>query len=319
VNLRNVLQRVGPFDWLVGIILSWLIPLSLVWNFKSSYFSSLVLWLIPIVLILPRFFLVSEPPPRRRRRAVGLTALYVLVLGSVLDLGLGKWVLDFDCRRPDPYVGRLLGIPYEEFFFYYLGGLAIALIYFWADEYWLFEYNVRRRRPLIPQPGKILAISWPVALMGITLIVGGIVAKQLVGATGGWIPVYYTFLVAVAFVPAMILYRAVKDLVNWQALSLTCVYVLLTSLLWEVTLGIPGYWWRYQPAGMIGKSILAWSYGTAVDCNGMVHAAVFPIEALLVWVAVTFSIVLFYEAAKAYLYDERPSGRRLLGPAPWDE
>ena len=312
MNVREAWRRNGAFDWLVALLLSWTVPLGLFWEFEVDYKVSLVLWLIPIGLLLPRFVSVTHRGSRRRR-AVFYTALYVLLLGALLDLGLGKWVLDFD---PDGrYLGRIGGIPLEEFIFYVSGGLAIVLVYFWADEYWLSEYNVRRGRELVPRDGRLVTLSPGTLALTVSLLIGGIALKQVLQPAGPPVPIYYTFLVLVAFLPALVLYRAVKDLVNWRAFSFTCLYVLLTSLLWEVTLAIPKYWWRYLPEGMIGKSIGAWTYRDPASTK----VAIFPIEALFVWIAVTFSVVFFYEAAKGFVYDRRPARKRLLGPAPWDE
>ena len=63
------------------------------------------------------------------------------------------------------------------------------------------------------------------------------------GVTGGWLPTYWTFLVATAFVPAFLLYRTVGEFVNGPAFSLTLLWVMSTSIIWEVTLGVPGRWW----------------------------------------------------------------------------
>ena len=66
----------------------------------------------------------------------------------------------------------------------------------------------------------------------------------------GTFPTYFAFLTAGAILPAMFLYRAVGHLTNWQAVALTTLYVLLTSIIWEVTLAIPRDWWGYEPTGM---------------------------------------------------------------------
>lgn len=306
-------QRGGVLDWLIGILLSWLIPLNLVWSLKVTYFVSLLLWVIPILCVLPRFFAFAESP-YRRHIAVAYTALYILVLGAILDFVFGGVVLKFD--QPDKYIVppiRAIGgsVPIEEFLFYATGGLAIVLVYFWADEYWLSAYNVRCRRELIPRPGFLIKFSPLALLTAVVLFAAGIVAKALLTGVLS-IPIYFTFLVAIAFTPAVVLFEALKGLVNWRAFSFTALYVMLTSVTWEVTLGIPNFWWRYQEWGMIGKTIDAFSYH---DKDGT--TAIFPIEALLVWIAVSFSVILFYEAVKAYRYDTRPRGQRLFGPPPW--
>ena len=47
--------------------------------------------------------------------------------------------------------------------------------------------------------------------------------------------------------------------IDWRAFSLTAVIMLLISLLWEATLGVPYGWWGFQDAQMIGIRITAWS------------------------------------------------------------
>ena len=245
--------------------------------------------------------------------AVAYTSIYIFVLGAVLDVVFGGTVFLFDAADKyivPPFRAIKGTVPLEEFLFYGTGGLAIVLVYFWADEYWFSAYNVRCRRELIPRPGYLIKFS-PLALAtACGLLIAGIIAKRAVAHVWA-IPVYYTFLVLVALTPAVVLFEALKGLVNWRAFSFTALYVMLTSILWEVTLGIPQFWWRYKESGMIGKSIDAFSYHE----NGKI--AIFPIEALIVWIAVSFSVILFYEAMKAYRYDSRPAGQKLFGPPPW--
>ena len=80
-------------------------------------------------------------------------------------------------------------------------------------------------------------------------------------------PTYFAFLSAGAVIPAMFLYRTIGTLVNWPAFAVTVLYVLVTSLIWEVTLAIPRQWWNYEPSGMIGLTIAAWSRGDAIFCS----------------------------------------------------
>jgi hypothetical protein len=93
----------------------------------------------------------------------------------------------------------------------------------------------------------------------------------------------------------MALIRNTKNLVNWKAFSFTALYVLLTSCIWETTLALKLQWWGYRDEGLLGINIKEW--GT--------QYSVYPIEALLVWIAVTFSCVLTYEALKMFQYDPR--------------
>jgi hypothetical protein len=60
--------------------------------------------------------------------------------------------------------------------------------------------------------------------------------------------------------------------------------MLLVSLLWEATLAVPYKWWNYQHRQMLGLFIGAW--------------AGLPIEAVCVWIAVTYATMIVFEVAK---------------------
>jgi hypothetical protein len=62
--------------------------------------------------------------------------------------------------------------------------------------------------------------------------------------------------------------------------------LLRISWLWEVTLALPYGWWEYRGNILIGLQIGAWS--------GL------PIEAVCVWLAVTFTTVITYEVIKIW-------------------
>jgi hypothetical protein len=111
------------------------------------------------------------------------------------------------------------------------------------------------------------------------------------------------FLAAGALLPAIFFYRAIGNLTNWPAFAVTLLYVLVTSLIWEVTLAIPRQWWGYEPSGMIGLTIAAWSRGDAI----------FPVEAAVVWLFAPFSSILIYEFAKALTHHPRPTKVALFG------
>jgi len=101
-------------------------------------------------------------------------------------------------------------------------------------------------------------------------------------------------------VPAVLLFDSVKDLINWQALTLTILYIVATSIIWEVTLAIPRRWWGYRPEAMLGKMVEPWTADPTWP---------FPIEAALVWISAPFACVFTYEAVKAYRY--HPAATRL--------
>jgi hypothetical protein len=296
----------GPVDWLAAVILSWLIPIGLLPFVPVTYFTSLVFWGVPIVLLLPRFLQKSETGGRRRR-AMLWTVTYILVAGLILDFLFGAVVLRFDpdpnayVIDPLPAVGGT--IPLEEVLFYLMGGIAIVLVYFWADEHWLSLYSVRKGRESIPQQGRLLFFSGYAATLGLVLWLAGVAVVSL-DRGRLTVPAYYSLMVAVVIVPSIALFRNVKEFVNWKAFSFTCLWVLLTSCVWEVTLGLKRRWWGYEESAMIGVYVPDWG----------APFSRYPIEALLVWLVITFTCVLTYEATKAYQYDPRRGMKtRLLG------
>jgi len=76
-------------------------------------------------------------------------------------------------------------------------------------------------------------------------------------------------------------------------------FILLVSMLWEATLALPYGWWNYQHHAMMGVFIGAWSQ--------------LPLEAVLVWLAVTYGTVIFFEVIKILQASERPAKQMLLG------
>src|SRR5258707_97025 len=71
-----------PVDWLAAMLISWVVPLGF-FGRPSTYFTSLWFWLVPVLLLLPRFYM-STNRGGRRRRAFWLTVVFVFVAGIVL-------------------------------------------------------------------------------------------------------------------------------------------------------------------------------------------------------------------------------------------
>lgn len=67
------------------------------------------------------------------------------------------------------------------------------------------------------------------------------------------------------------------------------------------TLAIPFGWWAYQPGSMLGVYIRAWDN--------------LPIEAVLLWMAVTFATVLVYETIRCWHASGRPIADALFRKA----
>jgi hypothetical protein len=106
-------------------------------------------------------------------------------------------------------------------------------------------------------------------------------------------------LVVGGFVPAVSFFPTARPFINWRAFSLTLFFVLLVSLLWEATLGVPYHWWGYQPRQMMGLSIGAW--------------ARLPIEAVCVWIAVSYGTVVVFEVFKLWQASGKRARHAFLG------
>jgi hypothetical protein len=133
----------------------------------------------------------------------------------------------------------------------------------------------------------------PSVILGIALIAAAAVYKKAFSPMREGFPEYFTFVVFVGVVPAAGFFPTARRFINWRAFSLTLFFILLVSLLWEATLAVPYQWWDYQPQQMIGIRIGAWS--------GL------PIEAVCVWIAVTYATAIVFEVVKLWQASERPA------------
>ena len=291
--------------WLVVLVVTFVVPLTLDAFSRLNYFTSLTMWLIPILYLWPTFAMLTANGTGRRRRALLATVALIVGLGVVLDFVIGFLTLRFPgCTEPNVApTGRYLlclpavngRIPIEELLFYAMGPVAMVLVYACADERWLSKYNP----PDDLVDLKLIQVSPRVALVG----AAGAVASVILWLVNGTFPTYFAFLVGGAVLPAMFLYRSIGGLTNWPAFAVTTLYVILTSVIWEATLAIPRLWWGYEPSGMIGATIAAWSRGDSI----------FPIEAAVVWLFAPFASVLTYEFAKALTHHPKPTRVALFG------
>src|ERR1700736_1965350 len=151
------------------------------------------------------------------------------------------------------------------------------VIYLWLDEYWLAAYRVPDYRMESKKIDRLLRFHLPSLILGLILIVAAVVYKKVLSPVRDGFPEYFTFLVLVAFVSSISFFPTARRFINWRAFSLTLFFILLISLLWEATLAVPYQWWDYQPKQMMGLRIGAW--------------AGLPIEAVCVWIAVTYTTV----------------------------
>jgi hypothetical protein len=252
-----------------------------------GYSWSLLLFVVPIVVIAG-WFLPNENVQISRRA-------FWRTIAILVPLGFG---LDFFCAHRFfvfPNAGATLGIgapalggsvPLEEYVFYFTGFLAVLLIYVWAGEYWLAAYKLPDYPSEAEQVQRLLKFHPTSLLVGAVLIVAALLYKKLRSPFPEGFPGYFAVLVIGGVIPSVSFFPVARRFIHWRAFSLTIFMVLLISMLWEATLAIPYGWWGYQQREMMGLSIGAWT--------GL------PIEAVTVWVAVTYGSTIVYEIVKAW-------------------
>jgi len=265
-----------------------------------GYTWSLLLFVVPI-LAIGGWFLPGEGlgiPQRAFWRTIGVLA----PVGCLLDVIFAQWFFCFPNPRatlgiPAPALGR--PVPVEEYVFYLTGFLMILLLYVWLSEYWLAAYTVEDYAGEARALDRLLQFHPTSLILGVALIAMAIAYKKWCSSVPeGW-PGYFTVLVVGGLMPAVSFFPATRRFINWRALSLTMFFVLLISLLWEATLALPYGWWNYQHHAMMGIFIGAWS--------GL------PVEAVVVWLAVTYGTVVVFEAVKIWQASGRPAKEVLLG------
>lgn len=290
-------------DWLWLFLASWVLPLAVAIFRPLTYWNSLLFWLVPTLLLLPRFLEYTDPGGRRRK-AMLVSSANIVGLGIVLDFVLGSWVLRFDELHPGSYLFWItapalrINIPIEELFFYTMSPIAILLVYAWADEYWITLYSARRARAAIKANDPLIQFS-PISLVaGVAVLAATVVVHRRLQPETPFLPIYVTFLIVGGLAPAVVLYRTIARFVNWRAFGATTLYLLVTSIIWEGGLAIPRHWWGYQTRAMIG----VWADPWTIDPTWPL-----PIEAVLVWLAAPFACVLLYEAVRFIYYRRNPT------------
>lgn len=265
-----------------------------------GYTWSLALFLLPLAYLVA--WLLLHPEYRIQKRAV-LTTLAILVpLGFVLDLLYAHTFFTFPNTGAVSGLeipGRGGGIPVEEFVFYVSGFVFVLLLYIWADEAWMERYNLPLDDAAFRQAPPVLRFHLGSVVTALVLLAAAVLYKKLLADDPEGFPWYWTYLLAAAFVPSAGFFRTVRRFVNWRAFSFTFVLVLLISLTWEASLASPYGWWGYQPEAMTGLFITAWNH--------------LPVEAVFVWLAVTYTTVIVYEVITLWQASGKTARRVLLG------
>jgi len=265
-----------------------------------GYTWSLLLFVVPI-LVIALWFLPSagrEIPQRAFWRTIGI----LVPIGCLLDVIFAQWFFCYPDHKatlgiPAPALGR--PVPIEEYVFYLTGFITVLLLYVWLSEYWLAAYTVEDYAAEAQASRRLLQFHPTSLVLGVALIaVATVYKKWFSSVPDGW-PGYFIVLVAGGLIPAVSFFPVARRLINWRALSLTMFFILLVSLLWEATLALPYGWWNYQHRAMMGLFIGAWS--------GL------PIEAVLVWLAVSYGTVILFEVVKIWQASGRPARDAFLG------
>jgi len=295
--MTTIKQAFEDVGWLAVIVVTFAVPFVLDFYGRLTYFTSLSLWLVPILYLLPLFYSITADGQGRRRRALRTTILTLLIFGAVLDFLSGHITLKFSSC--DMYVYCIPGpggpVPIEELLFYGLGPAAMVLVYACADELWLNKYNPRDELLNV----KLIDVSrGALGIAAVTMVI-----LLVIWRVNGTFPTYFAFLAAMGLVPTIGLYRTIRHFMNWPAFAVTVLYVLVTSIVWEVTLALPRGWWGFQPPAMIGIYIETWS----------TTFSRFPIEEIFVWIAAPFFSLLSYEFAKAFFHHPRSTKEALFG------
>jgi len=265
-----------------------------------GYTWSLLLFLVPIVVIA--FGLLPREEVKIPRKAFWWTIGILVPVGFATDFFFASRFFIFLNPGATLQIGAPAlhkPVPVEEYVFYLTGFMAVLLIYLWLSEYWLAAYNIADYRTESKKIDRLLQFHPTSMIVGILLVGGAIFYKKIFSPVPEGFPGYFTFLVAVGFVPAIPFFPIARRFINWRAFSLTLFFILLVSLLWEATLAVPYQWWDYRPKQMLGLRIGAWSN--------------LPIEAVCVWIAVTYATAIVFEIVKLWQASERPFKHAFLG------
>jgi hypothetical protein len=265
-----------------------------------GYTWSLLLFVVPIVVI-GWWFLPSEGV-RISQRAFWRTIWILVPCGFGLDFFFANCFFLFPNAQATVGIGApALGgsVPIEEYIFYFTGFVATLLLYVWLNEYWLAAYRVPDYAGEARQVKRLLTFHPSSLIVGLALILAAMLYKKLRSPYSEDFPGYFTVLVIGGVIPSASFFPAARRCINWRALSLTIFMLLLISLFWEATLAVPYGWWGYQQKQMMGLFIGAW--------------AGLPIEAVVVWIAVTYATTIVYEIVRVWQASGKDAKYAFLG------
>lgn len=264
-----------------------------------GYTVSLLLFIIPIFVI--GLWFVPQEGVKISKRSFVRTIAILFPMGVILDFFFARSFLKFPNPNATlhilaPALGG--GVPIEEYLFYFTGFVTVLLFYIWLDEYWLSAYSVPVNAQERTSFQRLLHFHPQSLIWAVVLIAAAILFRWYFIPAPGF-PGYFTFLVIGALGPSALLLPSALPVINWRAFGLTLFIILLTGLLWEATLGVPYGWWGYRDAQMVGIYITAWS--------GL------PIEAVCVWISVTYATAIVYEIVRRWQSSGKPARHAFFG------
>lgn len=274
-----------------------------------GYTVSLLLFLFP-VLVLGALHM-RRVKPVNHRRALLWAAGVISLMGFVLDTFFGHAFFIF--RNEGATLGWRLPawdwttlqwvaayLPVEEFAFYVLGALFVITTYLSLNDEWLSDYDPDVYWERAKRVPKLVHISWWSLVLWAALTGLGLLMKRFGPEPAGF-PGYFLFVMTLGFLPTFLFARAIGPFVNWRAFAFAFAVLLLVSLMWEATLGVPYEWWNYHDQQMLGVRVLAWS--------------ALPVEAILLWLVIAWDCIIAFELFRVYFHMERPPRTALFGQA----
>lgn len=272
-----------------------------------GYTVSLSLFLLPVIVLA--VFHMIRPRHHTHRRALLAASGVIAVLGFVLDTFFGHSFFTFKneaatlgIRLPAWDWSALQWVPaylpLEEFAFYILGSLFVITSYLWFSEYWLQDYEPHEYQANTRGVGRLVQISWWSLIAWAALLALGLVFKR-VGPDPDGFAGYFIFLMVLGFLPTFLFLRSVAGFVNWRAFAGSYAALMLVSLVWEATLGVPYNWWNYKRDQMLGIEVQAWS--------GL------PLEAVLLWLVIAWDCVIAFEIFRVFFHMDRKPMHALFG------
>lgn len=277
-----------------------------------GYTWSLLLFIVPIIAIFT--WMHFKKDEKYLRKSFWFAIIVLIPLAFLLDILFGLTFFTFENHKAtleiflygvefSPF-GFEKKLPVEEFVFYITGVIAVLLVYIWCDEYWLEAYNIDYKTEA-QEVDRIVVFQPKALLLGAILIIAAIIYKYLFSHPNDkGFPGYFIFLVLSNILPSAAFFKTTFRFINWRAFAATFFFMLLVSLLWEATLAAPYQWWGYNYSQMLGITVGAWYK--------------LPIEAVIVWLMVTFTTVIIYEVFKIWLNSNKKVKQAFFGIAEKD-